>query len=73
VNQFAVPVPADQDIRRAASIGQRHHQLAAVPECKDHRPALSAQFVDDLKPLEPDAKSSSQQPDQAGPDHRQHR
>lgn len=71
MDQFSVPVLADQDVRLAPPIGQRHHELPAVPERNDDMPAFAVEPVNRLGSLGPDSDRLAQESDQAFSDRRQ--
>jgi hypothetical protein len=46
MDQLTVPVLADEHVRPLPRIGERHHQLAAVPKSKNNRVSPLIKHVD---------------------------
>jgi len=45
LDEFAIAMPADEDMRLLPAISQRHHQLAAMPEGDDDREILASPLL----------------------------
>jgi len=73
MDQFAVTVLADQDREPRASVAQRHHELAAVPESDDHATAGLPERPDALGMERAKPHRPSQHPDQRIADGGKHR
>lgn len=71
LDQFPIPMSADEDVDLRAPIRQRHHELAAVPEGKNAVPPLRIERQHGLGPLGSDPQRSAQQPDERSPDGRE--
>ena len=67
VDQLTIPVLADQHVRPAAPVCQRHHELAAMPKRKDDRGALAVKLLDDFHALHSHAHRHPQEPDDTRP------
>jgi hypothetical protein len=72
VNQLAVSVLTDQNVRFRASIGEGHHQLSSVPERNDDPAPLSIEGIDMLPALDGDPQHASEQSDHRCADRRHH-
>jgi hypothetical protein len=45
-DQFAVAMLTDQNMHFAPMVGQRNHQLAAVPKCQDNMLSVPIEILD---------------------------
>ena len=73
MDQFTVPVLADEDMGLSPSIGQRHHELPSMPESNNDTPTLPVQLIDLIASLRSDPDDPAKEPDHAGADRREQR
>jgi hypothetical protein len=45
-DQFAVAMLTDENMHFSAMVGQRNHQLAAVPKCQDNMLTVTIEVLD---------------------------
>jgi hypothetical protein len=63
---------ADQDVRMSTSIGEGHHELPSMPERNDDMHPLVIEVIHRFGTLCPDPDGPTEEPDQRGPDRREH-
>jgi len=73
MDQLTVPMLADEDMRLSSTIGQRHHELPAMPKGDNDAPPLPIEFVHLVASLGSDPDDPAQESDQSSADRRKQR
>jgi len=67
LHQFAIAVPADENVRLLSTIGQRHHQLTAMPEGDNDCAILARPLLHVVVPDRFNSQHSTENTNEEGP------